>query len=53
MDSQQFDCEIMHREGALHYVPDALSRELEGRAEVSELTAVEDLCCIQIRQAVS
>lgn len=36
----EYDYEIIHRKGALHYAPDALSRMFEDDTEVS-LMAVE------------
>jgi len=37
----EYDYEIVHRKGALHHVPDALSRMYEGDTEVRSLVAVE------------
>ncbi|KMQ92870.1 reverse ribonuclease integrase [Lasius niger] len=37
----EYDYEIVHRKGALHHVPDALSRMFESDIEVPQIAAVE------------
>lgn len=39
---QQWDFKIMYRKGAMHYVPDALSREFEDSEKIAAFVKIKD-----------